>query len=80
MLLRSVSSALCADSTLSHSQCLFSTLRFFGDQTVERIDLCSMLKKKQQDGYYHTETSLQLGEFQLTLFINLCSWSPKTRT
>ncbi|KAM7395593.1 hypothetical protein PAMA_007050 [Pampus argenteus] len=42
---------------------LFSsyTNRFFGDQTVERVDLCSMLKKKQQDGYYHTETSLQLG-------------------
>ncbi|CAK6962140.1 A-kinase anchor protein 7-like [Scomber scombrus] len=37
------------------------TNRFFGDQTVERVDLCSMLKKKQQDGYYHTETSLQLG-------------------
>ncbi|XP_042359473.1 A-kinase anchor protein 7-like isoform X2 [Plectropomus leopardus] len=42
---------------------LFSnyTNKFFGDQTVERVDLCSMLKKKQQDGYYHTETSLQLG-------------------
>ncbi|XP_030577251.1 A-kinase anchor protein 7 isoform X2 [Archocentrus centrarchus] len=37
------------------------TDKFFGDQTVERVDLCSMLKKKQQDGYYHTETSLQLG-------------------
>ncbi|XP_044024583.1 A-kinase anchor protein 7-like isoform X2 [Siniperca chuatsi] len=36
------------------------TNRFFGDQTVERVDLCSMLKKKQQDGYYHSETSLQL--------------------
>ncbi|XP_061609021.1 A-kinase anchor protein 7 isoform X1 [Phyllopteryx taeniolatus] len=36
------------------------TSRFFGEQTVERLDLCSMLKKKQQDGYYHTETSLQL--------------------
>ncbi|XP_028461482.1 A-kinase anchor protein 7 isoform X1 [Perca flavescens] len=36
------------------------TNKFFGDQTVERLDLCSMLKKKQQDGYYHTETSLQL--------------------
>ncbi|XP_019729306.1 A-kinase anchor protein 7 [Hippocampus comes] len=34
--------------------------RFFGDQTLERLDLCSMLKRKQQDGYYHTETSLQL--------------------
>ncbi|XP_032441093.1 A-kinase anchor protein 7 isoform X1 [Xiphophorus hellerii] len=36
------------------------TSKFFGNQTVERLDLCSMLKKKQQDGYYHTETSLQL--------------------
>uniref|UniRef100_A0A3B3ZA32 A-kinase anchor protein 7-like phosphoesterase domain-containing protein n=1 Tax=Periophthalmus magnuspinnatus TaxID=409849 RepID=A0A3B3ZA32_9GOBI len=33
--------------------------RFFGDQPVERVDLCSMLKKKQQDGYYYTETSLK---------------------
>ncbi|XP_023808763.1 A-kinase anchoring protein 7 isoform X2 [Oryzias latipes] len=37
------------------------TNKFFGSLTVERVDLCSMLKKKQQDGYYHTETSLQLG-------------------
>ncbi|KAG7220791.1 hypothetical protein INR49_032034 [Caranx melampygus] len=37
------------------------TNKFFGDQMVERVDLCSMLKKKQQDGYYHTEASLQLG-------------------
>ncbi|XP_077949832.1 A kinase (PRKA) anchor protein 7 isoform X2 [Gasterosteus aculeatus] len=36
------------------------TNKFFGDQTVERLDLCSMLKKKQQDGYYHTEMSLKL--------------------
>ncbi|XP_013764196.1 A-kinase anchor protein 7 isoform gamma isoform X3 [Pundamilia nyererei] len=41
------------------------TDKFFGDQTVERVDLCSMLKKKQQDGYYHTETSLQLGSVSL---------------
>ncbi|XP_067337673.1 A-kinase anchor protein 7 isoform X2 [Channa argus] len=37
------------------------TNKVFGDQMVERVDLCSMLKKKQQDGYYHTETSLHLG-------------------
>ncbi|XP_017264727.1 A-kinase anchor protein 7 isoform X2 [Kryptolebias marmoratus] len=37
------------------------TNKFFGNQTVERVDLCSMLKKKQQDGYYHTETSLHIG-------------------
>ncbi|XP_015250865.1 PREDICTED: A-kinase anchor protein 7 isoform gamma-like [Cyprinodon variegatus] len=36
--------------------------KFFGNQTVERLDLCSMLKKKQPDGYYHTDTSLQLGK------------------
>lgn len=48
--------------TLSHSNFVPTlTLRFFGDQRVERLDLCSMLKKKQQTGYYHTETSLQLG-------------------
>lgn len=41
---------------------LLSFHRFFGDQTVERLDLCSMLKKKQPDGYYYTETSLQMGE------------------
>lgn len=38
------------------------TDRFFGEQPVERVDLCSMLKKKRQDGYYHTESSLQLGQ------------------
>ncbi|KAM6915206.1 A-kinase anchor protein 7 [Xenentodon cancila] len=37
------------------------TNKFFGNQMVERVDLCAMLKKKQQDGYYHIETSLQLG-------------------
>uniref|UniRef100_H2UJZ8 A-kinase anchor protein 7-like phosphoesterase domain-containing protein n=1 Tax=Takifugu rubripes TaxID=31033 RepID=H2UJZ8_TAKRU len=43
------------------SQVLVRSLhQFFGDQTVERLDLCSMLKKKQPDGYYYTETSLQL--------------------
>uniref|UniRef100_A0A3Q3E3U8 A-kinase anchor protein 7-like n=1 Tax=Labrus bergylta TaxID=56723 RepID=A0A3Q3E3U8_9LABR len=42
------------------------TTKFFGEQTVERVDLCSMLKKKQQDGYYHTETSLQLGKYPQT--------------
>lgn len=42
-----------------------AVLRVFGEQSVERLDLCSMLKKKQQNGYYHTETSLQLGESRL---------------
>ncbi|KAM9356065.1 uncharacterized protein KZ484_014079 isoform 15-T15 [Pholidichthys leucotaenia] len=41
--------------------------KFFGDQTVERVDLCSMLKKKQQEGYYHTETTLRLDLVQSPL-------------
>lgn len=48
----------------SDGTCRFhgNALRVFGEQSVERLDLCAMLKKKQQNGYYHTETSLQLGE------------------
>ncbi|KAL4649100.1 A-kinase anchor protein 7 [Arapaima gigas] len=33
----------------------------FGDETVSRLDLCSMLKKKGPDGYFHCETSVELG-------------------
>ncbi|KAM4633357.1 uncharacterized protein akap7 [Polymixia lowei] len=43
------------------------TDKFFGDLRVERLDLCSMLKKKQEDGYYHTESSLQLDLVQSPL-------------
>ncbi|XP_063773368.1 A-kinase anchoring protein 7 isoform X2 [Pseudophryne corroboree] len=31
---------------------------YFGEDTLVRLDLCSMLKKKQQNGYYHTEASI----------------------
>uniref|UniRef100_A0A2K6F9P1 A-kinase anchoring protein 7 n=1 Tax=Propithecus coquereli TaxID=379532 RepID=A0A2K6F9P1_PROCO len=34
----------------------------FGEETLYRIDLCSMLKKKQSDGYYHCESSIVIGE------------------
>ncbi|KAM8790325.1 A-kinase anchoring protein 7 isoform 1-T1 [Rhynchonycteris naso] len=34
----------------------------FGEETVYRIDLCSMLKKKQSDGYYHCEASIVIGK------------------
>ncbi|XP_056422528.1 A-kinase anchoring protein 7 isoform X3 [Hyla sarda] len=30
----------------------------FGQDTLLRLDLCSMLKKKQPSGYYHTEASI----------------------
>ncbi|XP_029109511.1 A-kinase anchor protein 7 isoform X2 [Scleropages formosus] len=33
----------------------------FGDETVSRLDLCSMLKKKGPDGYFHCEASVPLG-------------------
>ncbi|XP_059970787.1 A-kinase anchoring protein 7 isoform X1 [Mesoplodon densirostris] len=34
----------------------------FGEEMVHRIDLCSMLKKKQSNGYYHCESSIVIGE------------------
>ncbi|KAI5193954.1 A-Kinase Anchor Protein 7 Isoform Gamma [Manis pentadactyla] len=34
----------------------------FGEEMMHRIDLCSMLKKKQSDGYYHCESSIVVGD------------------
>ncbi|XP_054991279.1 A-kinase anchoring protein 7 isoform X2 [Sorex araneus] len=34
----------------------------FGDEMVFRIDLCSMEKEKQSDGYYHCESSITIGK------------------
>ncbi|XP_037698692.1 A-kinase anchoring protein 7 isoform X2 [Choloepus didactylus] len=34
----------------------------FGEEIFYRIDLCSMLKKKQSTGYYHCESSIVIGE------------------
>ncbi|XP_066555714.1 A kinase (PRKA) anchor protein 7 isoform X2 [Amia ocellicauda] len=34
----------------------------FGEETLSRLDLCSMLKKKTPDGYFHCEASITLGE------------------
>ncbi|XP_053520776.1 A-kinase anchoring protein 7 isoform X3 [Artibeus jamaicensis] len=39
----------------------------FGEETVHRIDLCSMLKKKQSNGYYHCESSIAIGESSTVL-------------
>ncbi|XP_046958336.1 A-kinase anchoring protein 7 isoform X1 [Lynx rufus] len=36
----------------------------FGEEMVHRIDLCSMLKKKQSNGYYHCESSIVIGELE----------------
>ncbi|KAI1897469.1 hypothetical protein AGOR_G00083600 [Albula goreensis] len=36
----------------------------FGLETVSRLDLCSMLKKKSPDGYYHCETSVTFGKLK----------------
>ncbi|XP_020646351.3 A-kinase anchoring protein 7 isoform X3 [Pogona vitticeps] len=35
---------------------------YFGDESLKRLDLCSMLKKKQPNGYYHCESSITIGE------------------
>ncbi|XP_012579194.1 PREDICTED: A-kinase anchor protein 7 isoform gamma isoform X2 [Condylura cristata] len=34
----------------------------FGEEMVYRIDLCSMLKEKQSNGYYHCESSIVIGD------------------
>ncbi|XP_036270414.1 A-kinase anchoring protein 7 isoform X3 [Pipistrellus kuhlii] len=39
----------------------------FGDEMLHRIDLCSMLKKKQSNGYYHCESSIVIGESSTVL-------------
>ncbi|NXL85950.1 AKA7G protein, partial [Alectura lathami] len=36
--------------------------RYFGDEILHRFDLCSMLKKKQPNGYYYCESSVVLGK------------------
>ncbi|XP_008070081.1 A-kinase anchor protein 7 isoform X1 [Carlito syrichta] len=33
----------------------------FGEEVLYRIDLCSMLKEKQSNGYYHCESSIVIG-------------------
>ncbi|XP_020646350.3 A-kinase anchoring protein 7 isoform X2 [Pogona vitticeps] len=35
---------------------------YFGDESLKRLDLCSMLKKKQPNGYYHCESSITIGK------------------
>nr|XP_020842717.1 A-kinase anchor protein 7-like isoform X2 [Phascolarctos cinereus] len=34
----------------------------FGEESLYRIDLCSMLKEKQSNGYYHCESSIVIGK------------------
>ncbi|XP_060046433.1 A-kinase anchoring protein 7 isoform X3 [Erinaceus europaeus] len=34
----------------------------FGEEMVYRIDLCSMLKEKQSNGYYHCDSSVVIGK------------------
>ncbi|XP_006834789.1 PREDICTED: A-kinase anchor protein 7 isoform gamma [Chrysochloris asiatica] len=34
----------------------------FGEELLYRIDLCSMVKKKQSNGYYHCESSIEIGQ------------------
>ncbi|KAM6406942.1 A-kinase anchoring protein 7 isoform 2-T3 [Pluvialis apricaria] len=35
---------------------------YFGDEILHRLDLCSMLKKKQPNGYYYCESSVVFGK------------------
>uniref|UniRef100_A0A5F8HDZ2 A-kinase anchoring protein 7 n=1 Tax=Monodelphis domestica TaxID=13616 RepID=A0A5F8HDZ2_MONDO len=36
----------------------------FGEESLYRVDLCSMLKEKQSNGYYHCESSIVIGELR----------------
>ncbi|KAL6039082.1 hypothetical protein STEG23_023346, partial [Scotinomys teguina] len=38
----------------------------FGEEILHRIDLCSMLKKKQSHGYYHCESSIVIAIIKAT--------------
>ncbi|KAL7872564.1 hypothetical protein SRHO_G00075470 [Serrasalmus rhombeus] len=38
--------------------------REFGEESVCTLDLCSMLKKKSADGYYHREKTVTFGEYK----------------
>ncbi|XP_051471516.1 A-kinase anchoring protein 7 isoform X2 [Apus apus] len=44
--------------------CLYEDFKshYFGDETLQRLDLCSMLKKKQPNGYYYCESSIVFGK------------------
>ncbi|XP_060095400.1 A-kinase anchoring protein 7 isoform X2 [Heteronotia binoei] len=35
---------------------------YFGDELLNRLDLCSIIKKKQPNGYYHCESSITVGK------------------
>ncbi|XP_026089670.1 A-kinase anchor protein 7 isoform X5 [Carassius auratus] len=52
---------LCRQGIRKLDLALFSELegRVFGEECVCRVDLCSMLKKKSADGYYHCEKSVR---------------------
>ncbi|KAK9411580.1 A-kinase anchor protein 7 isoform gamma [Crotalus adamanteus] len=42
---------------------------YFGDEPMNRLDLCSMLKKKQPNGYYHCESSIVVGKSPETALV-----------
>lgn len=42
---------------------------YFGDEILHRLDLCSMLKKKQPNGYYYCESSIVFGKFVLIFLL-----------
>lgn len=40
---------------------------------MNRLDLCSMLKKKQPNGYYHCESSIVVGKKTYFLIFSMLS-------
>ncbi|XP_064412178.1 A-kinase anchor protein 7 isoform X3 [Latimeria chalumnae] len=47
---------------------LYETFKdhWFGEETLQRLDLCSMLKRKQPNGYFHCETSISFANDENT--------------
>lgn len=45
---------------------------YFGNEILHRFDLCSMLKKKQPNGYYYCESSIIFGKCILIFFLYHC--------
>lgn len=44
--------------------------RVFGEENVCTMDLCSMLKKKDAEGYYHREKTVTFGELEHELCVS----------
>uniref|UniRef100_A0A8C4TJ37 A-kinase anchor protein 7-like n=1 Tax=Erpetoichthys calabaricus TaxID=27687 RepID=A0A8C4TJ37_ERPCA len=50
----------------------------FGNEKLVNLDLCSMLKKKQPNGYYHCEASITVGKLDCGMVMGQLECKPGT--